>query len=48
MDDRMGDIYTNIFKLSNNVEELTDVVSGMSKQYDQFYEEFNTMREEQH
>ncbi|GJZ16106.1 hypothetical protein Tco_0551783 [Tanacetum coccineum] len=26
MDDRMGDIDTNIFKLSNNVEELTDVL----------------------
>ncbi|GJW78986.1 hypothetical protein Tco_0140668 [Tanacetum coccineum] len=46
MDDRLGDIDTNIYKLSNNVEELTTVVSGMSEQYDQFYGEFNTMREE--
>nr|GEX58679.1 hypothetical protein [Tanacetum cinerariifolium] len=32
MDDRLGDIDTNIYKLSNNVEDLTYVVSGMSEQ----------------
>nr|GEV16710.1 hypothetical protein [Tanacetum cinerariifolium] len=47
MDKRMGNMDMTIFKLSNDVEELTTVVSGMSEQYDQFYEEFNTMREEQ-
>nr|GEX72098.1 hypothetical protein [Tanacetum cinerariifolium] len=47
MDEKIGDMDTNIFKLSNDVEELTTVVYGMSEQYDQFYEEFNTMREEQ-
>ncbi|GJX38966.1 hypothetical protein Tco_0252269, partial [Tanacetum coccineum] len=47
MDERMGDMDTNIFKLRNDVDELIAVVSGMSEQYDQFYKEFNTMREEQ-
>ncbi|GJR79986.1 hypothetical protein Tco_0150771 [Tanacetum coccineum] len=47
MDERMRDMDTNIFKLSYDVEELTAVVSGMSEKYDQFYGEFNTMREEQ-
>ncbi|GJU37136.1 hypothetical protein Tco_1185490 [Tanacetum coccineum] len=47
MDERMSDMDTNIFKLNNDVDELTAVVSGMSEQYDQFYREFNTMREEQ-
>ncbi|GJY60074.1 hypothetical protein Tco_0459966 [Tanacetum coccineum] len=47
MDDRLGDIDTNIYKLSNDVEELTTIVYRMSEQYDQFYKEFNTMREEQ-
>ncbi|GJT96795.1 retrovirus-related pol polyprotein from transposon TNT 1-94 [Tanacetum coccineum] len=36
IDDRLGDIDTNIYKLSNDVEELTNVISGMSEQYDQF------------
>nr|GEW47386.1 hypothetical protein [Tanacetum cinerariifolium] len=47
MDERMSDMDTNIFKLSNGVEELTVVVSEMSEQYDPFYREFNTIREEQ-
>nr|GEX46076.1 hypothetical protein [Tanacetum cinerariifolium] len=34
MDDRLGDIDTNIYKLSNDVEDLAYAVSGMSKQYD--------------
>ncbi|GKG52848.1 hypothetical protein Tco_0549960, partial [Tanacetum coccineum] len=33
MDERLGEIV-------NEVDELTYVVSGMSEQYDQFYEEF--------
>ncbi|GKE33025.1 hypothetical protein Tco_1452347 [Tanacetum coccineum] len=47
MDERIGDMDTNIFKLRNDVEELTAVVSEMSEQYDQFYRELNSMREEQ-
>ncbi|GJY00376.1 hypothetical protein Tco_0357394 [Tanacetum coccineum] len=47
MDERMGDMDTNIFKLRNDVEELTAVVSGMSEQYDQFCRELNSTREEQ-
>ncbi|GJW51928.1 hypothetical protein Tco_0093279 [Tanacetum coccineum] len=47
MDDRLGDMDTNIYKLSNDVEDLTYVVSGMSEQYDQFYGEFRQMRMEQ-
>ncbi|GJX83962.1 retrotransposon protein, putative, ty1-copia subclass [Tanacetum coccineum] len=46
MDDRLGDMDTNIYKLSNDVEDLTYVVSGMSEQYDQFYGEFGQMRME--
>nr|GEV47041.1 hypothetical protein [Tanacetum cinerariifolium] len=34
MDDRLGDMDTNIYKLSNDVEVLTYVVSGMFEQYD--------------
>ncbi|GKF59530.1 hypothetical protein Tco_0176316, partial [Tanacetum coccineum] len=37
MDDRMGDIDASIYKLSNDIEEITAVVSRMSEQYDQFY-----------
>nr|GEY60861.1 hypothetical protein [Tanacetum cinerariifolium] len=47
MDERLGDIKTNISTLSTEVEDLTYVVSGMSKQYDQFYGEFRQMRLEQ-
>ncbi|GJS30101.1 hypothetical protein Tco_0490721 [Tanacetum coccineum] len=47
MDDRLGDMDTNIYKLSNDVKDLTYVVSGMSEQYDQFYGEFGQMRMEQ-
>ncbi|GKB36035.1 hypothetical protein Tco_0880977 [Tanacetum coccineum] len=47
MDDRLWDIDTNIYKLSNDVEDLTYVVSRMSEQYDQFYGEFRHMRIEQ-
>ncbi|GJX35963.1 hypothetical protein Tco_0247520 [Tanacetum coccineum] len=36
MDDRLGGIDTNIYKLSNDLKELTDVISEMSRQYDQF------------
>nr|GEV32119.1 hypothetical protein [Tanacetum cinerariifolium] len=44
MDDRLGDINFNIYTLSNEIAELTVVVSRMSEQYDQFYEEFDRMR----
>ncbi|GKF70928.1 hypothetical protein Tco_0203985 [Tanacetum coccineum] len=47
MDDRFGNIDTHIYKVSNEVENLTDVVSGMTEQYDQFYGEFNTLMMEQ-
>nr|GEU63689.1 ribonuclease H-like domain-containing protein [Tanacetum cinerariifolium] len=47
MDDRLGDMDTNIYKLSNDVENLTYVVSRMCEQYDQFYREFGQMRMEQ-
>ncbi|GJV06185.1 hypothetical protein Tco_1343841 [Tanacetum coccineum] len=47
MDDRLGDIDSNIYTLSNEVEDLTAVVFRMSKQYDQFYRQFNRMRLEQ-
>ncbi|GJU03804.1 hypothetical protein Tco_1114142 [Tanacetum coccineum] len=47
MDDRLGDIDSNIYTLSNKVEDLTTLVSGMSEQYDQFYREFDRMRLEQ-
>ncbi|GJZ66424.1 hypothetical protein Tco_0623120 [Tanacetum coccineum] len=40
MDERLGEIV-------NNVDELTYVVSRMSKQYDQFYREFGQWRTEQ-
>ncbi|GKC49633.1 hypothetical protein Tco_1072378, partial [Tanacetum coccineum] len=46
MDDWLGDMDTNIYNLSNDVEDLTYVVSGMSEQYDQFYGEFGHMRME--
>ncbi|GJY87695.1 hypothetical protein Tco_0502323 [Tanacetum coccineum] len=41
MYDRLGDIDSNIFKLSDEVENFTTVVSRMSEQYDQFYGEFD-------
>ncbi|GJV58004.1 hypothetical protein Tco_1459009 [Tanacetum coccineum] len=47
MDERLGDMDTNIYKLSNDVEDLTYVVSGMSEQYNQFYREFEQIRMEQ-
>ncbi|GJX12589.1 hypothetical protein Tco_0204347 [Tanacetum coccineum] len=47
MDDRLGDIDSNIYTFSNEVEDLTAVVSRMSEQYDQFYREFDKMRLEQ-
>ncbi|GKB97613.1 hypothetical protein Tco_0983750, partial [Tanacetum coccineum] len=40
MDERLGEIV-------NNVDELTYVVSGMSKKYDQFYREFGQWQTEQ-
>nr|GFA50893.1 hypothetical protein [Tanacetum cinerariifolium] len=47
IDDRLGDIDSNIYTLSTEVEDLTPVVSGMSEQYDQFYGEFYRLRLEQ-
>ncbi|GKA50302.1 hypothetical protein Tco_0743375 [Tanacetum coccineum] len=47
MDERLGDIETNILTLNIEVEDLTYVVSGMSEQYDQFYDEFGKMKLEQ-
>nr|GFA21463.1 hypothetical protein [Tanacetum cinerariifolium] len=44
---RLGEIETNIYKLGSDVDDLTYVVSGMSEQYDQFYEEFRQIRMEQ-
>nr|GFA13947.1 hypothetical protein [Tanacetum cinerariifolium] len=44
MDDMLGDIDSNIYTFSNKVEDLTEVVSRMSEQYDQFYGEFDRMR----
>ncbi|GKF12034.1 hypothetical protein Tco_0049960 [Tanacetum coccineum] len=40
MDERLGEIV-------NNVDELTYVISGMSKKYDQFYREFGQWQTEQ-
>nr|GEW57951.1 hypothetical protein [Tanacetum cinerariifolium] len=40
MDDRLGEMDTDISKLGSNVDDLIYVVSGMSEQYDQFYGEF--------
>ncbi|GJZ51367.1 hypothetical protein Tco_0605882 [Tanacetum coccineum] len=45
--ERIGDTETNISNLSIEVDDLTYVVSGMSEQYDQFYNEFGQMRLEQ-
>ncbi|GJT35100.1 hypothetical protein Tco_0925519 [Tanacetum coccineum] len=47
MDERLGDIETDISRLVGEVDELTYVVSRMSEQYDQFYEEFGQWRTEQ-
>ncbi|GJW40949.1 hypothetical protein Tco_0066794 [Tanacetum coccineum] len=47
MDERLGEMETDISKLGSNVDDLTYVVSGMSEQYDQFYREFRQMRIEQ-
>ncbi|GJS21238.1 hypothetical protein Tco_0449870 [Tanacetum coccineum] len=47
MDDRLGEIDEHIYKMGGEVEELTAVMSWMSKQYDQFYGEFRSMRLEQ-
>nr|GFB12771.1 hypothetical protein [Tanacetum cinerariifolium] len=46
-DERLGGIETNISTLSIEVDDLTYVVSGMSEQYDQFYNEFRQMRVQQ-
>nr|GEV73274.1 hypothetical protein [Tanacetum cinerariifolium] len=40
MDERLGDIETDISILGGDIDELTYIVSGMSEQYDQFYGEF--------
>ncbi|GJR36439.1 hypothetical protein Tco_1212123 [Tanacetum coccineum] len=37
MDDRLGEIDHHIYRIGGEVEELTEVVSGLSEQYDQFY-----------
>ncbi|GJR84144.1 hypothetical protein Tco_0154929 [Tanacetum coccineum] len=47
IDERLRDIETNISTLSTEVDDLTYVVSGMSEQCDQFYDEFGQMRLEQ-
>ncbi|GJY44246.1 hypothetical protein Tco_0432459 [Tanacetum coccineum] len=44
LDDRLGKIDQNIHHLGGEREELTEVVSGMSEQYDRFYDEFISMR----
>ncbi|GKB76458.1 hypothetical protein Tco_0943353 [Tanacetum coccineum] len=40
MDERLGEIETDISRIGSDIDDLTYVVSGMSEQYDQFYEEF--------
>nr|GEW50681.1 hypothetical protein [Tanacetum cinerariifolium] len=40
MDERLGEMETNISKLGSDVNDLTYIVFGMSEQYDQFYGEF--------
>nr|GEY11004.1 reverse transcriptase domain-containing protein [Tanacetum cinerariifolium] len=47
VDERLGDTKTNISTLSTDVEDLTYVISRMSRQYDQFYGEFGWMKLEQ-
>ncbi|GJR20865.1 hypothetical protein Tco_0969392 [Tanacetum coccineum] len=47
MNERLGDIETDISRLVGDVDELTYVVSRMSEQYDQFYGEFGQWRTEQ-
>ncbi|GJR48300.1 hypothetical protein Tco_1316403 [Tanacetum coccineum] len=47
MDERLGDIETDISRLAGDVDELTYVVSGMSEQYDQCYGEFEQWKMEQ-
>ncbi|GJX05623.1 hypothetical protein Tco_0191539 [Tanacetum coccineum] len=44
MDERLGDIKTDISRLVSDIDELTYVVSGMFEQYDQFYREFGQWR----
>ncbi|GJR01259.1 hypothetical protein Tco_0524243 [Tanacetum coccineum] len=47
MDERLGDIEIDISRLASDVDKITYMVSGMSKQYDQFYMEFGQWRTEQ-
>ncbi|GJZ94378.1 hypothetical protein Tco_0666581 [Tanacetum coccineum] len=47
MDERLGEMETDISKLGSDVDDLTYIVSRMSEQYDQFYGEFRHMRMEQ-
>nr|GEW59787.1 hypothetical protein [Tanacetum cinerariifolium] len=47
MDERLGEMKTDISRLGSDVDDLTYVVSRMSEQYDQFYGEFGQMRVEQ-
>ncbi|GKC65023.1 hypothetical protein Tco_1097621 [Tanacetum coccineum] len=47
MDDRLREINQHIYRIDGEVEELTEVVSGMFEQYDQSYSEFRGMRLEQ-
>ncbi|GKE39542.1 hypothetical protein Tco_1462947, partial [Tanacetum coccineum] len=43
----LGEIDDHIYKLGGEMEELTEVVSSMSEQYDEFYGDFRSMRLEQ-
>ncbi|GJU87190.1 hypothetical protein Tco_1294736 [Tanacetum coccineum] len=47
VDERLGEMETDISRLGNDVDDLTYAVSGMFEQYDQFYGEFGQMRMEQ-
>nr|GEX50468.1 hypothetical protein [Tanacetum cinerariifolium] len=47
MDDRLEEINQHSYRISDKVEDLITVVSGMSEEYDQFYGEFRVMRIDQ-
>nr|GFA62609.1 hypothetical protein [Tanacetum cinerariifolium] len=44
IDDRLGEIDESIYKMGGEMDQLTEVVSGMSEKYDEFYGEFKSMR----
>nr|GFC31921.1 hypothetical protein [Tanacetum cinerariifolium] len=46
MDERLGEMKTNIYKLRMDDYDLTYIVFGISEQYDQFYGEFRQTRME--